>query len=358
MQPQCQTMDALADIIKAKEDVSIDLCSMKNLELEVLRYLYRNVKDEKCHEIGHTYMRLLSPFHPDKNDIRAADWLFVLNTLNSGSFWLPNNETWTVHGLTGYMALCAAIKRAIDKGVPMWNPKFYTALSERAMAEIFRGDKGTTIPHLVEKMTILHDIGTILLDKYKGTFINCIRSCQRNPLQLVITLFNDFEPYHEKETYNEKDVFLYTKAWIMVNDVWAFFKNHQLSLDMKIQKIPTIYVDYRVSRIFIYFKVLRYSKRLIDKIKETDENFSLDTLRGSKEELEIRSSSIFLANLLNKRLQTRHGKFDKEKGQYCDSTFDYSCIIDNFFWDYQQVNDAQLKKVELCDVSTGHYYYK
>lgn len=53
-------------------------------------------------------------FHPSPEDPKAVDWIFILNTLNY-SFWNEKNcPKWTVNNQTGYFALCAAIKRAIN----------------------------------------------------------------------------------------------------------------------------------------------------------------------------------------------------------------------------------------------------
>ncbi|KAI4501943.1 hypothetical protein M0802_002625 [Mischocyttarus mexicanus] len=53
-------------------------------------------------------------FHPKSSDPNAIDWIFVLDLLNF-SFWTDENANkWTVNGETGYFAMCAAIKRAVD----------------------------------------------------------------------------------------------------------------------------------------------------------------------------------------------------------------------------------------------------
>lgn len=79
--------------------------------------MFRNYDNRNFGEVVNKYVRLSSEFHPDKYDKRAADWLFVLNTLNF-SLWTRNDaHEWKVDGLTGYLALCAAIKRAIDVNI-------------------------------------------------------------------------------------------------------------------------------------------------------------------------------------------------------------------------------------------------
>lgn len=74
-------------------------------------YNYRN---KNFDEVTYNYVRLSTEFHPEKDDPNAVDWLFVLNTLNY-SLWTPKGHSeWRVNGLTDYLALCAAVKRAID----------------------------------------------------------------------------------------------------------------------------------------------------------------------------------------------------------------------------------------------------
>jgi len=61
-----------------------------------------------------TFIQQFPKLYPSFFDIRAGDWLFLLHTLNF-SLWIPNSaKQWTVNNYTGFWALCAAIKRAID----------------------------------------------------------------------------------------------------------------------------------------------------------------------------------------------------------------------------------------------------
>jgi len=74
----------------------------------------RNHDNKNFNAVTHSYVRLSSEFHPEKDDKRAADWLFVLNTLNFALWTRKGMQEWKVDGFTGYMALCAIIKRIID----------------------------------------------------------------------------------------------------------------------------------------------------------------------------------------------------------------------------------------------------
>ena len=50
----------------------------------------------------------------------------------------------------------------------MWDPKFYTTLSIVDMMHIFQGDDDIIIPRISQRLTILHEVGKVLLDHYDG----------------------------------------------------------------------------------------------------------------------------------------------------------------------------------------------
>lgn len=95
------------------KNVSIHKEGIKKLALEVKNYILRNNQNKELDEINNL-TRFTFDFYPDAFDIRAADWIFVLNTMNF-ALWNPKGvKQWTVDQFTGYQALCIAIKKAID----------------------------------------------------------------------------------------------------------------------------------------------------------------------------------------------------------------------------------------------------
>jgi len=52
----------------------------------------------------------------------------------------------------------------------VWNPHYYVNMTLDELKEIFLGDNNTYIPLIEERLKILHDIGRILIDKYKGIY--------------------------------------------------------------------------------------------------------------------------------------------------------------------------------------------
>ena len=76
--------------------------------------------------------RSVSP--PQKSDASGIDWVFFADTLNF-SFWMPEDGpqylvTYRGTTHTGYLAMCAAINRALDSGVRLTDPKYFVDIDQ------------------------------------------------------------------------------------------------------------------------------------------------------------------------------------------------------------------------------------
>ncbi|XP_018047323.1 PREDICTED: UPF0553 protein C9orf64-like [Atta colombica] len=348
-----QDIDTMQYVAAKSRDISINMRKIGELAMEVIAYMSRNHDNNNFNAVTHSYVRLSSEFHPEKNDKRAADWLFVLNTLNFGLWTRKGMQEWKVDGFTGYMALCAIIKRTIDNGKPIWDPKFYTTLSIVDMMHIFQGDDDVIIPRISQRLTILHEVGKVLLDHYDGTFANCIKSCEHDAIKLMVTIHDKFQSYHDIVKYGGRSVHLYTKAWTLVTDIWAYFdQEHELWIKIEGIKYSTIFADYRVIQVFNHFNVLVYSKKFLDELEK--EEF---IIHGSKEEVEICCCSLMIVRYLHQMLMEtlKQNTFVKRIPELELPDFDCMCLVDNFLWDYLQLHNEQLKKNILCKVYTESY---
>ncbi|XP_018350296.1 PREDICTED: UPF0553 protein C9orf64-like [Trachymyrmex septentrionalis] len=183
----CSMEESIAK--KTGLDIIIDKHGVKKLAEEVVEFM---LSDDK-----YTFIRQLSKLYPSFFDIRAADWLFLLHTLNF-SLWIPNStKQWTVNNYTGFWALCAAIKRAIDDNKLIWDPNYYMTIASTEMKYIFRGDDEIILPYLEERRIILRRVGKTLKKKYGGLFINCIRKSEYDADKLMKMLFK-FESYQDE----------------------------------------------------------------------------------------------------------------------------------------------------------------
>ncbi|XP_077265387.1 queuosine 5'-phosphate N-glycosylase/hydrolase-like isoform X1 [Temnothorax americanus] len=340
---QTKRIDTIKFVTNQAQDVSINMAGITEIAMEVISYMVRNHENENFDEVTSRYVRLSSGFHPKPNDPRAPDWLFVLNTLNFALWTQKDEPEWKVHGFTGYTALCVAIKRATEHGKPMWNPRYYKDLSMTDMKIIFRGDNDNYIPRISERLEILHGIGEILLDRFKGTFSECIRLCEHDAVKLMPILMK-FPSYDDGLTkYGEQQASLVT----------FFGPKHKLHLKWANEKPPTIFADYRIPQIFHHFKALVYSKNFLDKLEEKDGLLT----HGSREGLEIFCCSITIARYVKKMVMEKCDYYTEEDQipEISLPSFDCTCLVDNFLWDYRQIYDKELKKSILCKISTDQY---
>ncbi|KAI7118069.1 hypothetical protein KC324_g18777, partial [Hortaea werneckii] len=113
------------------------------------------------------------PLHPKQNegfsDLDIVNFIFTMDLLNF-SFWseLDAEQRYQVEyrgqRWTGYNSLVACLRRAIDGGVPITTPRFWTTpkCSRETMEMVFYSVTNERIPLLDERMAILREAGDVL----------------------------------------------------------------------------------------------------------------------------------------------------------------------------------------------------
>ena len=98
---------------------------------------------------------------------RTAGWVLVLDALNF-CFWSTNadpTKRWRVaydgQLLDGYWALVAALRTAVDQGVPIWDADWLAEISETEVAALLAPAPGEeTIPLFSTRVQHLRELGT------------------------------------------------------------------------------------------------------------------------------------------------------------------------------------------------------
>lgn len=76
--------------------------------------------------------------------------------------------------------------------------------------------------------------------------------------------------YYNIALFNIISVHLCTKARILVSDIWFCFKEHELGFDYDPSLMKsTMFADQRISQVFLHFKILKYSEKLMTKLKNS-----------------------------------------------------------------------------------------
>lgn len=325
-------------VTKLAKDVFIEEKGIKELAWAVLDA----IKTRKIHTGNFSQVK----FHPKPDDPRAIDWIFVLDTLNF-SFWTDTGaKKWKVNGETGYFAFCAAVQRAIDEGKPMWDPKYYSQITREEAEIIFQGDDEIIIPLIEDRVKSLQQAGKILLDKYKGTFAECIKSCGGSAKKLLKLIVDEFESYRDEADYEGHRISIYKRAQILIGDIWACFEGQELGKFHDIESI-TMFADYRIPQVLVHFGAMRYSNSLMSKLK-SDEPLK----QGSKEEVEIRACSIEAVEQVCDEVQQLI-KADPKLG--LSSTVVNAIVIDHFLWDYRREYAQELECIPFHKTRTIYY---
>jgi len=119
-------------------------------------------------------------------------------------------EETTVH--TGYWSLVAAVNRALEEGIPITEPAFYSSeiLCPDALLErVFRPAPRCSemMPLLSDRISILREVGRILCERFHGSFQGfydefCFRrGAQGTALQMVEMIVDSFPSFRDEVWY-------------------------------------------------------------------------------------------------------------------------------------------------------------
>jgi hypothetical protein len=284
----------------------------------------------------------------------APDWIFVIDLLNF-SFWPSGPVSFVTLNSTayqGYWTLCACIKRAIDAGIPICDPNYYSRLTLKELEQLFITDNGSTLSMLPIRHELLQRAGRLLIQKYKGSFLNFILECNQSAQTLIAKLVNEFEDiFDDACLYKSKRVHFYKRAQILVADLWACTKGTVWG-EFKDLDTVTIFADYRIPQILVYHGILEYSDELM-RILEThaayhsradiDSNTTESLMAyGDPLEVEIRGCSIWALECVRQRLEKLGNPMN-------------SILLDFYLWDFTSENREKLSVVPFHRTRSIYY---
>ena len=178
---------------------------------------------------------------------------------------------------------CAAINRTLENGIALTDPKFYKEITKSQLDEYLMGDSSVPCPMIEERVKCLHgklnqiscnlqiqndfywlrwssffaEIGNVLMEKYQGSFINCLKNCNKSAMELLKTVVSDFKCFDDTHDFHGEKVSIHKRAQILVADLWQLFEGQGLCDFSDIDDI-TMFADYRVPQSLQYFEALQY----------------------------------------------------------------------------------------------------
>jgi hypothetical protein len=229
---------------------------------------------------------------------RTANWILALDAMNF-CFWAEKNQPrWSIayqgETLNGYLAEAAALKRAVEEDIPLWEAQYLSNISCKELAHIFRGEQ--TIPLLEQRLDNLHEVGHVLLERYNGQFINAIEQAEHNAVQLVLLLAENFSSFNDVVFYRDRQVRFFKRAQICVADLHGSFGGKSWGAFSALDQL-TAFADYKLPQVLRHFGVLEYHPSLAERI---DNQELLES--GSEEEVELRAATIWACELLRREM--------------------------------------------------------
>lgn len=282
--------------------------------------------------------KALHELNPQAADEAAVNWVFVVDTLNF-SFWSEREErkclvTYRGRTYSGYWSLCAAVNRALDQGTPITSASYYATVTLDEVRQIFRSDTEFPMPLMEERHRVLNETGKILLEKFGGSFLNCVRKSKNSAQELMSLVVEHFPSYRDVTEFEGKRVSFYKRAQILVADTWSVLEGKGDGCFTDISSI-TMFADYRLPQVLVHLGALKYSEKLLKKLLK-GEMLSY----GDKEEVEIRGCSLWCVELIRDCLLELIDKnTEKPQGEI------NSILLDYYLWDYARDHREDMKGI-------------
>jgi len=299
---------------------------------KVAQMIIDAIGSEEIHDIDFDAHEI----HPKTGDEKAVDWVFFMDAINF-SFWTELEDKFEVtykgNLYTGYFAGCACVNRALDEGIPLTTAKFMSTIDVETLTKIFTSDSGKIIPMIGERVTVLNDVGKVLVEKFDGSFFNCIKQCGNSAKKLLDMITENFEWFRDYAMFHGERVALLKRAQILVADVYGCLKKTNLAQFPDISYL-TMFADYRVPQALNFLGAIEYSDEL-NKILEK----KLLLENGSELEVEIRAFSIEACELIVDECK----KLTKPSGDASDRREVTAMDVDMFLWVYRRKHANEIE---------------
>lgn len=224
------------------------------------------------------------------NENPSPQLIFILDAINY-CFWAKKGaEKWTVEYprgnfiSNGWFALVASIERARTESVPILDAEYLKSISLSDVKHIFRSSNSTQIPLLSSRAKFLREIGKILSEKYNGDIYNLLVEAGLDAGLIAKKVVDSFPCFLDPGFYKRAQIFAYDIG--LLSD-----------LKVKNLKCLTAFADYKIPQILRAFGIFRYKPELAKKV----DNYVV-LKSGSREEIEIRSATIWACELTAKEI--------------------------------------------------------
>ncbi len=249
-------------------------------------------------------MATLEALHAPGAPEHTANWVLLLDALNFCFWGEPGKPRWRVawRGAShdGYDALAAALSRAVEVGLPVWDADWLADLEAATLERVLRPEAGCPmIPLFAERLTNAREVGRVLRDRYEGQFANVVEDAGFDAVTLALTLEREFSSFADVALWEGQPVPFLKRAQICVADLRAITGGVGVGDIHGIERL-TAFADYKLPQLLRRFGVIHYAPALAAQV----DSYTL-ILAGSAAEVEIRAATLWAVELLRRALSQR-----------------------------------------------------
>jgi hypothetical protein len=230
----------------------------------------------------------------------------LINTLNFAFTDFENSTKYEIiregKVLSDSEAMFVQIQEAISSGLQLYNGNVLSDLDDKQLKNIFKGN--IEMPMMSERLDILLNVGAKLSDDYEGDWMNFINAGPKklydNGEGLIERLTSEFPRFDDTSQYAEKyNVHFYKLAQLAF---WGIHAELAGTGDFYIEDMQSMsaFADYIVPVALEVMKIVEYSEELRNKITNGE-----IIARDSLEEIEIRSTSLYITAKLTEEINKR-----------------------------------------------------
>lgn len=238
-------------------------------------------------------------FHFNDGDEKTVAYLLVLDTLNF-CFWAPpGEEKWHIRHrsrrLDGYYALAAALKEAVEAGVPVLEASFLADMTPERLSGIL-GGRGR-LQLMDRRAQNLNELGRVLMESYGGAAANLVEAAEGSAVALAGLLATELPSFRDVARYGSRDIWFLKRAQLFAADLHGAFQGRNRGSFSDMDRL-TAFADYKLPQVLRHLGILVYDRALEDKVER------LEPLPpGSPEEVEIRANTVGCVELLRLGLE-------------------------------------------------------
>lgn len=229
---------------------------------------------------------------------KTIAYFLALDSINF-CFWpLPGETRWHIEteegDLSGYYGLALRLRQAIEEGHPLADPFYLRDISEAGLKKIL-GGRGQ-LQLLSQRAAILRETGHVLIEHFHGKASELIAASKRSARRLVELLVELFPSFRDAALFEGERIPFLKRAQLFASDIHGAFGDSHLG-DFRDMELLSAFADYKLPQVLRHFGALTYREALAEKVD------SMQLLPfGSREEIEIRASTIVAVEMLKESL--------------------------------------------------------